>query len=35
MQPKTPPLVVFPPENPLPKTKNCFFRFRLQDLLKP
>jgi len=32
---KTPPLVAFPPENPKPKTKNVFFRFRLEDLLNP
>jgi len=31
---KTPLLVMFPPENIKPKTKN-FFHFWLQDLLNP
>jgi len=33
--PKTPLLVMFPPEKLKPKTKKFFFRFWLQDLLNP
>jgi len=32
---KTPPLVAVPQENPKPKTKNFFFRFRIEDFLNP